>query len=106
MNYFTSGTPNSERENLILEMNNIASKAIVYYRTPNKLGGGNRSFKFLNDLTMLGVSDTSTNGSFTISEMSNISFILTTTGLTEGIIVRATISAWGIEDGSMQVLKF
>ncbi|MCH8305614.1 MAG: hypothetical protein IIB94_10860 [Candidatus Marinimicrobia bacterium] len=55
---------------------------------------------------MLGISDSTTSGSFIISDITDNSFILTATGQTEGIKVRATISAWGIVDGSLKILNF
>ena len=103
---FTSGAVNSEKENLIIEMNNIASGAAIYYRTPNQLGGGNRSFNLLTNVSMLGASDSTANGSFVISSVTNTSFVLTATGLTEGVVVQATVTPWGITDGSLQVLNF
>ncbi len=73
---FRSNAIESKRDILINECSNLATLAISYYKKPNEMGGGGKTFsgwKVPNSMV------TTVNGSY-IAEVSNIQVIITGTG--------------------------
>ena len=51
INMFATGAINAERDALLQDVNNVASNAASYWRKPAALGGGNRTFVGVSDVT-------------------------------------------------------
>ncbi|MDP4115147.1 MAG: hypothetical protein Q8903_03385 [Bacteroidota bacterium] len=64
INLFNSNAVESNRNAIVADLNNLAAKAIQYYKTPTAMGGGGNSFVGYVIPTGLG---STANGTFTIS---------------------------------------
>ena len=95
INMFTTGAINAEREALLLDVNNIASNAIAYWRKPAALGGGARSYVDIT-LALMGANASNINGAFVISAPLEATFTITATGANENVIVEASIDKDGV----------
>ncbi len=93
---FTTGAINAERDALMMDVNNVAATAASYWRKPVALGGGSRSFLGVTNVTSFGSDSSNLNGNFIMSSIMTNQFILTATGLNEGVIVVATITQQGV----------
>jgi len=82
INMFGEGAYQANRDAVLTDAATIASRAQGWYRKPGVLGGGDRSFDGLSDLSTIGFPDTTANGNFAIS----------------GSGQSATITAEGTED--------
>ena len=102
INIFTADIINAEgdalaeRDALIVDVNKVAATASSYWRMPITLGGGSRSFLGVTDVTSFGSDSSNINGNFIMSSIMTDKFVLTATGLNEGVIVVATITEQGI----------
>lgn len=96
INMFSSGSVNAERDALLQDVNTIASQAAAYWRKPAELGGGNRSFAGVTDVTTFGGDSSNANGTYLMSSVGASQFTLTATGANEGVVVAATITSSGI----------
>ena len=96
INMFTTGAVNAERDALLQDVNNVASSAASYWRKPAALGGGARTFVGVADVTTFGADSSNANGVFVMSSVTATSFVLTSTGSNEGVVVVATITQQGV----------
>ena len=96
INMFSTGAVNAERDALLQDINDIASKASAYWRTLSTMGGGGGSFIGAADVTVFGSDSANANGSYAMSSVTGSQFTLTGTGGTEGVTVVATITSNGI----------
>ncbi len=96
INMFTTGAVNAERDALLQDVNNIASSAASYWRKPAALGDGAKSFTSVSDVTGFGVDSQNANGSFIMSTINASDFVLTATGVNEGVVIVATITRSGV----------
>ncbi len=96
INMFNTGAVNAERDALLQDVNNVASSAASFWRKPNALGGGNRSFVGVTDVTTFGSDSSNANGVYIMSSVTATSFVVTATGANEGVIVVASISQQGV----------
>ena len=104
INMFTTGAINAERDALLMDVNNVAATAASYWRRPVALGGGARSFLGLTNVTSFGSDSSNLNGNYIMSSVMTNQFVLTATGLNEGVIVVATITQQGISGSPMITL--
>lgn len=96
INMFTTGAINAERDALLQDVNNVASSAASFWRKPAALGGGNRTFVGVSDVTTFGSDSSNANGVYIMSSVTATSFVVTATGANEGVIVVASISQQGV----------
>ena len=96
INMFTTGAINAERDALLQDVNNVASTAASYWRKPAALGGGNRTFVGVSDVTTFGADSSNANGNMIMSTVTATSFTVTATGANEGVIIVANISQQGV----------
>ena len=96
INMFTTGAVNAERDALLQDVNNVASSAASYWRKPSALGGGNRSFVGVTDVTTFGADSSNANGNFVMSSVTALAFTLTATGANEGVIIVASLTQQGV----------
>ena len=96
INMFNTGAVNAERDALLQDVNNVASSAASFWRKPNALGGGNRSFVGVTDVTTFGSDSSNANGNIVMSAVTATGFTVTATGANEGVIIVATISQQGV----------
>lgn len=96
INMFNTGAVNAERDALLQDVNNVASSAASFWRKPSALGGGNRSFVGVSDVTTFGSDSSNANGVYIMSSVTATSFVVTATGANEGVIVVASISQQGV----------
>lgn len=96
INMFTTGAINAERDALLQDVNNVASNAASYWRKPAALGGGNRTFVGVSDVTTFGADSSNANGNIIMSSVTVTSFVVTATGANEGVIIVASISQQGV----------
>lgn len=96
INMFTTGAINAERDALLQDVNNVASSAASFWRKPAALGGGNRTFVGVSDVTTFGADSSNANGVYIMSSVTATSFVVTATGANEGVIVVASISQQGV----------
>ena len=96
INMFTTGAVNAERDALLQDVNNIASTAASHWRKPSALGGGNRSFAGIANVTSFGADSSNANGSFVMSGIATSQFVITATGANEGVVIVATITQAGV----------
>ena len=66
INMFSTNAYQANRENVIQEAVTIGAKAQEWYRKPTMLGGGGRSFATLTNLTSIGASGVTANGTYTL----------------------------------------
>jgi len=96
INMFTTGAINAERDALLQDVNNVASTAASYWRKPAALGGGNRTFVGVSDVTTFGADSSNANGNIIMSSVTATSFTVTATGANEGVIIVASITQQGV----------
>ena len=103
INMFSKGAVNAESDRLVQEVNAVGSNGAAFWRKPEQMGGGGRSFAGITvaaGLAKLGVSDTTENTIMVISTAGTAgdagSFGVTATGRSEGVIVVATIDKDGV----------
>lgn len=96
INMFTTGAINAERDALLQDVNNVASSAASFWRKPAALGGGNRTFVGVSDVTTFGSDSSNANGVYIMSSVTATGFVVTATGANEGVIVVASISQQGV----------
>ncbi len=96
INMFTTGAINAERDALLQDVNNVASTAASYWRKPAALGGGNRTFVGVSDVTSFGADSSNANGNIIMSSVTATSFTVTATGANEGVIIVASITQQGV----------
>ena len=96
INMFATGAINAERDALLQDVNNVASTAASYWRKPAALGGGNRSFVGVSDVTTFGADSSNANGNMIMSTVTATSFTVTATGANEGVIIVASITQQGV----------
>jgi len=96
INMFTTGAINAERDALLQDVNNVASNAASYWRKPAALGGGNRTFVGVSDVTSFGADSSNANGNIIMSSVTATSFTVTATGANEGVIIVASITQQGV----------
>ena len=70
---FFASAEDSNRDSIITEMTNLATISLQYYKKPVTMAGGGRSFTNWQIPTQL---DTSTSGTYTISQANNNQLIL------------------------------
>ena len=95
INMFSKGAVNAESDRLVQEVNAVGSQAAAFWRKPVQMGGGGRVFTGVT-LDKLGVSDTTENTTMAISGVAADQFTITAKGLSEGVIVAATITSDGV----------
>jgi len=96
INMFATGAINAERDALLQDVNNVASTAASYWRKPAALGGGNRTFVGVSDVTTFGSDSSNANGNMIMSTVTATSFTVTATGANEGVIIVASITQQGV----------
>ena len=96
INMFSTGAINAERDALLQDVNNVASSAASYWRKPAALGGGNRTFVGVSDVTTFGTDSSSANGNLVMSAVTATAFTVTATGANEGVIIVANITQQGV----------
>jgi len=96
INMFATGAINAERDALLQDVNNVASNAASYWRKPAALGGGNRTFVGVSDVTTFGADSSNANGNIIMSSVTATSFTVTATGANEGVIIVASITQQGV----------
>lgn len=96
INMFATGAINAERDALLQDVNNVASNAASYWRKPAALGGGNRTFVGVSDVTSFGADSSNANGNIIMSSVTATSFTVTATGANEGVIIVASITQQGV----------
>ena len=96
INMFATGAVNAERDALLQDVNNVASSAASYWRKPSALGGGNRTFVGVSDVTTFGADSSNANGNYIMSAVTATGFTVTATGANEGVIIVATVSQQGV----------
>ncbi len=96
INMFTTGAINAERDALLQDVNNVASNAASYWRRPAALGGGNKTFVGVSDVTSFGADSSNANGNIIMSSVTATSFTVTATGANEGVIIVASITQQGV----------
>ena len=96
INMFATGAINAERDALLQDVNNVASTAASYWRKPAALGGGNRTFVGVSDVTTFGADSSNANGNIIMSSVTATSFTVTATGANEGVIIVASITQQGV----------
>ena len=90
INMFSTGAKKSEADMLYQDMASVASAAAGYWRKPTALGGGNRDFGQVT-LGRLGVQDTTDARTAALTSPTTSNFIVTLTGMSESLILVATI---------------
>jgi hypothetical protein len=70
---FFASAEDSNKDSIITEITNLATISLQYYKKPALMAGGGRSFTNWQIPTQL---DTSTNGTYTISQATNNQLIL------------------------------
>lgn len=70
---FNASAEDSNKDTIISELTNLATISLQYYRKPASVAGGGRSFTNWQIPTQL---DTSTSGTYTISQANNKQLIL------------------------------
>jgi len=78
------------------DVTHIAFKASEYWRTPSVLGGGSNSFNGINDISDLGIKSSNLNGNYTISEVSNSDFVISSIDIINGSVVQSRVNFQGI----------
>lgn len=96
INMFTKAAVNAEQDALLNDINHVAYLAGPYWHKPASMGGGNRSFLGITDVTAFGADMTNLNGTLVVSNVTGNQFTLTATGATEGVIIVATITQQGV----------
>ncbi|MCH8928435.1 MAG: hypothetical protein IIB39_06945 [Candidatus Marinimicrobia bacterium] len=96
INMFTTGAVNAERDALLQDVNAVAASAASYWRKPSALGGGNRTFVGVTDVTTFGADSSNANGNIIMSAVTATSFTVTATGANEGVIIVASITQQGV----------
>lgn len=96
INMFTTGAVNAERDALLQDVNAVAASAASYWRKPAALGGGNRTFVGVTDVTTFGADSSNANGNIIMSSVTATSFTVTATGANEGVIIVASITQQGV----------
>ena len=87
---------NNDQELLLQEIRYITSNALIYWRKPEQLGGGKKSFEGISDVSSFGVEPVSVQRIHIISSVQKESFVLTTTSLMTGIQIISMISNKGL----------
>ena len=96
INMFSTGAINAERDALLQDVNDIASKSAAYWRKPAALGGGARSFAGTADVITFGADSSNANGVYTLSSVTASQYTLTGIGANEGVTVVATVTQNGV----------
>ena len=87
---------NNDQELLLQEVRYIASNALIYWRKPDQLGGGKKSFMGISDVSSFGVEPVTDQRVHKISSVQKESFVLTSTSMMTGIKIISMISNKGI----------
>ena len=96
-NSFTMGAElNPTAQDWSDDVSHIAFKASEYWRMPSGLGGGSESFTDINDLSDLGIKNSRLKGNYTISEVSELEFVLTSNNIINGSVVQTKVNYQGI----------
>jgi Tfp pilus assembly protein PilE len=108
VNMFQQSAVDSNRQNVISDLTNLAAKAQRFYRTPTELGGGAQNFQNFS----LGRLDTANaNGSYRCYTTAQLSAdnppapTTANTSIATSVTDTMYIAGWGKEDGDVATAK-
>ncbi len=78
------------------DVTHIAFKASEYWRTPSVVGGGSKSFSGIKDISDLGIKASNLKGIYTISEVSDYDFVISSNDIVNGSVVQSRVDFQGI----------
>ena len=78
------------------DVTHIAFKASEYWRTPSVVGGGSNSFSGIKDISDLGIKASNLKLNYTISEVSDNEFVISSKDIINGSIVQSKVNFQGI----------
>lgn len=96
-NSFTAGAAlNPTAQDWSDDVSHIALKASEYWRTPSVIGGGSESFNGIKDISDFGIALSSLKVHYTISEVSDFDFVISTNDIINGSVVQTRVNFQGI----------
>ena len=93
----------NDQDFLLQEVRYIASNAVIYWRKPAQIGGGEKSFKRISDVSQFGFKPVTVQRTHTISSVQKDRFVLTSISITSGVKIISKISGNGIV-GTPQII--